>query len=279
MVLAGIIDALPELYPGRAWSRAFRDVRDEAIQCMRVQAPLSSMIVLSVSGARSAFFIFLPRRTPPNLPIVMALHGFDRAASDFRDCLMNPAEALQFALLVPEFDNEAFPGAYAYNYGNVQTPAPGTAVLPREQRTFSLIDRLFDHVRAEIGSTSQAFHLFRNSAGAQYVLRYLALTEGNFIGGAVAANSGWYMLPDLNVEYPEGMGGIGLDASFQRRYLAAKLQILLDEADTDSEAADLPRNDVAVSQGWHRLARGLWYFEHCRKLADGLGSLSAGHWK
>jgi hypothetical protein len=113
--------------------------------------------------------------------------------------------------------------------------------------------------------------MFGNSAGSQYVLRYLALTGGNSVDHAVASNSGVYMLPDLQMEYPVGMGGLDLDESCLRRYFSCPLVLLLGDADTDTSAPDLPRNEVAMAQGPHRLARGHWYFGHCTKIAGRLG--------
>jgi hypothetical protein len=79
------------------------------------------------------------------------------------------------------------------------------------------------------------------------------------------------MLPDLTAEYPIGMGGLDLDNGHLRRYLGRRLVILPGNADNDPSAPDLPRTDYAMAQGPHRLARGLWHFQHCTKLADSLG--------
>ena len=69
-----------------------------------------------------------------------------------------------------------------------------------------------------------------------------------------------------------GMGGLDLDENHVRRYLGRHLIILLGDADTDGSAPDLPRDDFAMAPGPHRLARGQWYFEHCAKLAERLGT-------
>ena len=216
-------------------------------------------------------FFFCPKSAGRDARIVIAMHGLDRAASSFRDVLLDQAERTGQIVLVPEFDAAQFPDVYAYNYGNVRRPPPSDIVHPRELWSFGIIDRLFDHVRAAVGSDRKTFGLFGNSAGAQYVLRYLALTEGTAVDAAVAANSGWYMLPDLAVDYPAGMGGLDLNESFVRRYLGRPLTVLLGDADTDSAAPDLPRGETAMAQGPHRLARGLWHFDHCKKTADRLG--------
>jgi hypothetical protein len=104
------------------------------------------------------------------------------------------------------------------------------------------------------------------------MLRYLALNEAPTVDVAVASNSGVYMLPDIALDYPFGMGGLDLDENHLRRYLGRRLIILLGEADTDASAPDLPRDDFAMARDPHRLARGQWHFEHCAKLAKRLGA-------
>jgi poly(3-hydroxybutyrate) depolymerase len=221
------------------------------------------------AGTRGSMRVFhvRPRSLARDPRIVIALHGFDRAAEAFRDTLAGEATRRGLIVLVPEFDRAAFPDAYAYNYGNVVAASPGTAVMPRDQWTFGIIERLFQQVKAALRSDRETFSLFGNSAGAQFVLRYLALNDAAAVDRAVAANSGWYMLPDLTVRYPDGMGGIDLDENCLRRYLGRDVTILLGEADTDSNAPDLPRMEAAIAQGPHRLARGLWSVSHCKQVA------------
>jgi hypothetical protein len=216
-------------------------------------------------------YFFRPKSSVRDARIVIAMHGLDRAASNFRDVLVEQAERTGQIVLVPEFDAAQFPDVYAYNHGNVRRPPPNETVFPRDLWNFGIIDRLFEHVRTAVGSDRETFGLFGISAGAQFVLRYLALNEATAVDAAVAANSGWYMLPDLAVDYPVGMGGLDLDESYLRRYLGRRLIVLLGDADTDSAAPDLARSETAMAQGPHRLARGLWHFEHCKQVADQLG--------
>jgi hypothetical protein len=225
------------------------------------------------AGSRQAIRVFYarPEASAPNARIVIAMHGLDRAASAFRDVLIDPADRYGVIVLVPEFDADAFPGVYAYNYGNVMRAPPDSIVLARAQWSFGIIERLFRHVRHSLGSDRTTFGLFGNSAGSQFVLRYLALTEAPSVDRAVASNSGIYMLPDLSMEYPGGMGGLDLGQGSLQRYFARPLTIVLGEADADGTAFDLPRTAEAMAQGPHRLARGLWHFDHCRKMADRLG--------
>jgi len=241
----------------------------------RLHEGLGSFVFFSHDGAAMRpsirVFFFRPKSSVRDARIVIAMHGLDRAASNFRDVLVEQAERTGQILLVPEFDAAQFPDVYAYNHGNVRRPPPNETVFPRNLWNFSIIDRLFEHVRTAVGSDRETFGLFGISAGAQFVLRYLALNEATAVDAAVAANSGWYMLPDLAVDYPVGMGGLDLDESYLRRYLGRRLIVLLGDADTDSAAPDLSRSETAMAQGPHRLARGLWHFEHCKQVADQLG--------
>jgi poly(3-hydroxybutyrate) depolymerase len=235
-------------------------------------SPGTGSIVFSdyAAGSRGSIrvFYFRPPITRTDPPVVIAMHGFDRAASDFLNVWLEPADRLGLFVLVPEFDVEAFPDAHSYNYGNVRRLPPDNVLNSRNFWNFGIIDRLFAKVKAATRSSRECFLMFGNSAGAQYVLRYLALTEAPFVKMAIAANSGWYMLPDFALDYPAGMGGLDIEENSLHRYLQRNIVVLLGDADTDVAASDLPRNEEARIQGSHRFARGLWHFEHRRTVAE-----------
>ena len=107
----------------------------------------------------------------------------------------------------------------------------------------------------------------------------LALTEAAAVDVAVASNSGMYMLPDLAVDFPVGMGGLDLDRSPPAPIPRTAYCILLGDADTDG-----PRTQtyLAAEQPWLRTApprARSRHFEHCRKVARSAwcaGGLEAG---
>jgi hypothetical protein len=86
----------------------------------------------AAAGRSIRVFCFCPRSPARHARIVIAMHGLDRAASDFRDVLVDQAERTGQIVLVPQFDAARFPDVYAYNYGNVRRPPPSEAVFPRE---------------------------------------------------------------------------------------------------------------------------------------------------
>ena len=238
------------------------------------ESTVGSFIFRDVVGdvARAIHVHFVRPSTDLDLaPILIALHGVDRAAARFRDVMIAGAQRNGQVVLVPEFDPHQFPGIDAYNFGGVRLPSPANTVSPREQWTFGVVDRLFAFARLALSSDRNTFSMFGNSAGAQFVLRHLALNEAPNVDRAVAANSGIYLLPDIGIDYPTGMGGIGLDQGDLRRFLTRRLVIMIGENDCDPNAHDLPRGEIAEAQGPRRLARGRWYLRHCADLAASLG--------
>jgi hypothetical protein len=174
------------------------------------------------SGSIRVFYS-CPQSGVGDAPIVIAMHGLDRAAAAFRDVLVPQASCNRQLVIVPEFDARQFPDVFAYNFGGVRRPPPNNIVLPRDQWNFHVIENLFQHIRVLLRSNQKIFGLFGNSAGSQYVLRYLALNEAPSVDLAVASNGGVYMLPDLTLAYPLGMGGLDLNENHVRRYLGRRL--------------------------------------------------------
>lgn len=214
---------------------------------------------------------YCPQRSNKSSPIVFILHGFDRAASYFRDCWIDHAERFDLIVMAPEFDVTSFPESAHYNHGNVRaSEKDGGHFNPRDRWTFFILDRLFEDVRKAVGSDRTSFSLFGHSAGAQFAHRYLALSGTPRVDLVVSGNAGWYMLPDRDSTYPAGVGGLDFTDSDLRAYLAKPLVLLLGESDNNEAAAGLPTNPEAIAQGPHRLSRGRFYFRTCKGIAQRL---------
>ncbi len=96
--------------------------------------------IAAPTGALRVFF-FCPKPAAGDARIVVAMHGFDRAASDFRDVLVSQAGRTGQIILVPEFDAAQFPDAYAYNYGNVRREPSSEAAPIGRPSDYSVIQR------------------------------------------------------------------------------------------------------------------------------------------
>lgn len=210
--------------------------------------------------------------SPPGLtaeaPVVIVMHGVGRDGENYLNDWVPCAEQKHFLLVVPEFSKEEFPGDEGYIYGNT-VDAAGKA-LPREQWSFNMIEPVFDAVRRKTGNHSATYLLFGHSAGAQFVQRFLYFVPDARFSRAVAANAGWYMLPDLATAFPYGLKGTPVTAADLRAVLARPVTILLGEADTDPKAKALRHTPEADAQGPYRFARGQYFFSHAREAAAAL---------
>jgi pimeloyl-ACP methyl ester carboxylesterase len=158
-----------------------------------------------------------------------------------------------------------YPGSDAYNLGNVGHE-------PESRWSFSLIEPLFDFVRADVGNRSDGYYLFGHSAGAQFVHRFLLLKPQNRVTRAVSANAGWYTAPETGVDFPYGVRGGPVSDAGLRNALADSLTVLLGENDNDPNDPDLRSSPEADRQGPHRLARGQFFFAAGRATALALGT-------
>jgi len=233
----------------------------------------------------------MPDGYTPETPIVFVMHGASRAGQRYFDDWEEHAAAHGFLLVVPEFDAENYPGSQWYNLGNVfpdpdavdaSTDADRTAAAdqaaagpaarnPESAWSFTAIEHLFDAVRDATGSTRTTFRIFGHSAGSQFVHRLLMTRPDAPVERAVAANAGWYTMPDESVAWPYGLGDSGFEAAGLTGFLQLHVTVLLGDADTVTTAGNLRRTPEAMLQGPHRFTRGHTFYAAARSAAEALG--------
>jgi poly(3-hydroxybutyrate) depolymerase len=210
------------------------------------------------AGLKQHVYLARPTKLAPDRPVVFVMHGVRRNADEYRDQWYELAEQHDFLLVVPEFNDKDFPGAEGYNYGNVYGPKGGTRDPSRW--AFSVIEPLFDEIRDRFDMEVDTYALYGHSAGAQFVHRFLYHVPDARVSRAVAANAGWYTMPDLNTPFPYGLGGSYVGPKRLRKALQQPLLVLLGEADTDPGHPSLRRTPGAMAQGAHRFERGQAFF-------------------
>ncbi len=147
----------------------------------------------------------LPETITPDTPVVVVMHGVNRDADRYRDEWAELALAHRFIVIVPEYSRTDFPGSDGYNTGFF-TSADGTP-RPRNLWSFAAIEPLFDEVRRRFGTAVPRYTLYGHSAGAQFVHRYVMFMPEARIEQAIAANAGWYTMPDPALAFPYGVKG------------------------------------------------------------------------
>jgi len=225
--------------------------------------------VYTQAGKSVTVWTYDPPDAGPRAPVVFVLTGIKRNGEDYLEDWMPLAREHGFLLVVPEFSKEQFPGDEGYIYGNTVDRA-GRPV-PRDAWSFSMIEPIFDAVRARAGNLSGRYRIYGHSAGAQFVQRFLYFEPGARVERAVAANAGWYMLPNLAVRFPYGLKGTPVTRADLCRALRLPLVVLLGTADTNAHDRVLRHTPEAEAQGPYRYARGRYFFARAVEAAKALG--------
>ncbi|MBS0662625.1 MAG: alpha/beta hydrolase [Verrucomicrobia bacterium] len=219
-------------------------------------------------GKTVLVWYYLPESADRDAPVVIVMHGVGRNGEEYLTDWTPLAQERKFLLVVPEFSKAEFPGDPGYNYGN--TVSAAGQPLPRDQWAFGMIEPIFDAVRSRTGNRCETYRIFGHSAGAQFVQRFLYFVPQARVKVAVAANAGWYLLPDFGVEFPYGLKGTPVTEADLRVVLARPLTVLLGEADTNPKAKALRHTPEAEAQGPHRFARGQFFFHRAQLAAAAL---------
>ena len=222
------------------------------------------------SGPSLPVHLFVPDGADADTPIVIVMHGASREAERYYNDWRAEAERYGFVVVVPYFSREDFPKSAHYNLGHVFDRETG-APRPAGSWTFAAIEPLFDVVVARLGGSQAQYTLFGHSAGSQFLHRFLYYIPDARVKRAIAANAGWYTMPDFGVEYPYGLADSGVSEDVLASYFARDLVVLLGDADTNREDEDLRKSPEAELQGRHRYDRGHTFYRVARAKAEELG--------
>jgi poly(3-hydroxybutyrate) depolymerase len=220
-------------------------------------APGAGRFEVQHEGKALPVWYFLPDAVRADTPVLIAMHGVNRDADRYRDEWTPYARKYGFILVAPEFSQAAFPGDEGYTLGT--------------KGSFGFIEPVFDAVKAATGNRSERYYLYGHSAGAQFVHRFLYFVAGARVVKAVAANAGWWTMPDPAVDFPYGLKGSPIDETALKAMLQRPLVVLLGTADTDPNHVHLRRTPEAMAQGPYRFARGQAFFASGKSRAAALG--------
>lgn len=246
-----------------------------AVTAMRLSAQPAALAVgagrfeFKQAGKTVPVWYYLPAGVRSDAPVLIVMHGVNRDADRYRDEWKPYAQQYGFILVVPEFSKKEFPGDEGYNFGGTVDRHGRTQ--PREQWSFSFIEPIFGAIKTATGNCSESYYLYGHSAGAQFVHRYLYFVPDARIATAVAANAGWWTLPDREVDFPYGLRNTAVDDAALKAVLQRPLVVLLGEKDTNPNHKHLRRTPEAMKQGPYRYARGQYFYDQGRRRAASLG--------
>lgn len=235
----------------------------QAKQCESL-APGSSQIYFSGwPGPKLPVFLYRPPMAGPDSLIVFVMHGVQRDGDRYRDEWRDLADKHDLIIVVPTFGRKDFPTASSYNLGNIIDEKGRKN--PKAKWSFSAIEPLFDDIVCRVSGKQKGYTLYGHSAGGQFVHRYIAFADAPRLKSAVAANSGWYTMPDDRA-FPYGWGGDAAGLVSPERAFQRPLTILLGTGDTERNDPNLRKNEQADGQGFTRFDRGHGFLAAARKL-------------
>lgn len=210
-----------------------------------------------------------PRVCDADTPVLFVHHGVRRNGYDYRDFWLPLVDQAGVLVIAPEFSDEHFPKSPWYNFGNLRDEQG--KLRPREQWTYGIVGRLFEALRDQGVTRREGYGLFGHSAGGQFVHRLLSLGFRKKVVTAVTANAGTYAMPDLDIEFPYGLGGVGLDKAALKAFLRFPLIVMAGTADLDATSEHFPKEEQAMRQGSTRYERAHRYIARAREAASRYG--------
>ena len=233
--------------PGGKLSWVWKDAKGNADRPMRV-------------------YTYRPQACDSSCPIVIVLHGASRKASDYRDYWELPADRYKFLVIAPEFSEEHWPKSEGYNLGGVGKEPD------KEKWVFATIDHLFDEMRVD----QAGYVLFGHSAGAQVAHRMALLRPDNRASVIVAANAGWYTMPEFRKEkakdpFPYSLVNSPSGEAELRKALARRMIVMAGEKDVDPNAEKLSKTEGAMKEGANHLDRAENFFKAATASSNDLG--------
>jgi hypothetical protein len=207
-----------------------------------------------------------PAHDVAHAQVVIIIPGTGRDARAYRDDWAGEVKDKNVLLLVPEFSEEEFPGVSSYNLGNMVDE--DGHLVPAAQWSFQLVEAIFDYAVHDVGSDARTYALFGHSAGAQFVHRFIEFMPHNRARVAVAANAGWYTMPNDSVPFPYGLKASPSSENRLREALRSNFVVLLGADDIDTSATNLRTDAQANAQGPDRLDRGMAFYRRSRDVAE-----------
>ena len=137
---------------------------------------------------------FIPEGCLPDCQVQYVFHGVERYGEEYLGNWIASAKARRFMVVVPEFSRRHYPKDTDYSLGRVlNEPDP-------RKWAFAVPDHLFDHLKARLKLRADTYRAFGHSAGGQFVHRWLLFRPDNRASIIIAANSGWYTMPQWDPE-------------------------------------------------------------------------------
>lgn len=226
--------------------------------------------------------------------ILMVISGAGRNADSYRDAWIEASERYNVLILSPMFEEEAYPFEDYHLCGLIKglnieesisfSETSNQVTLNEEALTYSInknseewlfqdFNRIFDLVIQALGTSKSTYDLFGHSAGGQILHRLALFSNNTKADRIIAANSGFYTLPDFEMQLPFGLKSTTINQEDLKSAFSKELVLLIGELDNEKEnGGTLLRSTTVDKQGTHRLARGEYFHTFSKEKAKELNT-------
>ncbi len=234
----------------------------------------------------------MPTNFESDSKVLLVVPGAGRNADSYRDSWIDVSEefnVLVLSLMYKESDydygayhlgnlmtnlNLSSSVEYAENSNNVflnEDKFSAEVNTDRKQWIFNDFDRIFKLVVNKLETSQKEYDVFGHSAGGQILHRFAIFQPSSGANRIIAANSGSYTLPDDSIGLPFGIKNAKLSQKELKASFQKNLTLLVGELDNEHEKGGLLlRSPTVDKQGLNRLARGTYFFNQSRRIAEGL---------
>lgn len=238
-------------------------------------------------------FYHQPKSFSKHSKILLVIPGAGRNGDSYRDAWVEESEKYDVLILSPMYTEKDYPFTDYHLGGLIRNTNLRSAItyvensnqveLDEGQLEFELntasqqwifgdFDRIFDLVVAATQSEQTEYDIFGHSAGGQILHRFTIFQPKSKARYILAGNSGFYTLPSADGRLPFGTEGMDITEPRLKMAFSKRLVLFLGELDNAAEqGGTLLRSPSADKQGLHRLARGMYFYETCKNIAQRLG--------
>lgn len=209
-------------------------------------------------------FYHLPKTIDNDTKVLFVVHGNTRNADDYLNSWIRLTKDKNIAIFAPHFKRSSF---ISFNTLQMST-SNGKIRTDTDLYLHNSIDTLFKYIKTKFKLNDKLYDIYGHSAGAQFVHRYLLMSDNPSVNKAVAANAGWYTF--LNgADFPYGIKNppISLTDSNVKKFLSTNLYILIGTNDIDVDSS-INKSKGAQKQGINRLQRAKNFFTYTESIVE-----------
>ena len=209
-------------------------------------------------------FYHLPKTIDNDTKVLFVVHGNTRNADDYLNSWIRLTKDKNIAIFAPHFKRSSF---ISFNTLQMST-SNGKIRTDTDLYLHNSIDTLFKYIKTKFKLNDKLYYIYGHSAGAQFVHRYLLMSDNPSVNKAVAANAGWYTF--LNgADFPYGVKNppISLTDSNVKKFLSTNLYILIGTNDIDVDSS-INKSKGAQKQGINRLQRAKNFFTYTESIVE-----------